>query len=120
MGRAVGWFGVWMVLGAALALGTISVIGIFVLPVATLAMLAVTRARSATDGLPGVLSGLGLPLLYVAYLNRAGPDPNYCHAINHGTECTELMNPWPWFAIGAALVLGGVAVFAYRQRASCP
>jgi hypothetical protein len=96
--------------------GSISVIGIFLLPGAALVTIGVARIGGSSEGLAGVVSGLGLPLLYVAYLNRAGPDPNYCHAINHGTECTELMNPWPWFAIGAAFVLGGVALFAYQHR----
>jgi hypothetical protein len=116
VGRAVGWFGVWMLLGAAFALGSISVIGVFLLPAAALLTIVVARTGRSAEGLPGIVSGLGLPLLYVAFLNRAGPDPNYCHPINHGVECTELMNPWPWFAIGAAFVLGGVVLFAYRHR----
>jgi hypothetical protein len=114
MDPAAGWFGIWMLLGAAFALGSISVIGVFLLPAAALLTGVVARIGRSAAGLPGLVSGLGLPLFYVAYLNRAGPDPNHCNA--DVTHCEELMNPWPWFAIGAGFVLGGVALFAYHHR----
>jgi hypothetical protein len=116
MGRAVAWFGVWALVGAAWALALVGAasIGVFVLPVALVVTVLVARARGAEAGLPGVVAGLGLPLFYVALLNRAGPDPNHCNPA--GTHCEELMSPWPWFALGAAFVLGGVALFAYRHR----
>ena len=116
MGRSVAWFGAWVLVGAAWALVLIGAasIGVFVLPVALVATLLLARARGTAAGLPGVVAGLGLPFFYVAYLNRAGPDPRHCNV--GGTHCEELMNPWPWFVIGAAFVLGGVALFAYQHR----
>ena len=119
MRRDLAWFGVWTVLGAGVALGTISVIGIIVLPVTGLAVIFVATRRTSDGGLPGIVSGLGLPLLYVAYLNRDGPG-EVCRTWATGSSCTEEWNPWPWFAVGAAFVLAGVAFFALRSREDRP
>jgi hypothetical protein len=113
--RTVGWFVVWALLGAAFALGTISFIGVLVLPAAALVTIVLARAGTATDGVAGIVTGLGLPLLYVAFLNRAGPDANHCRATHGGMSCVELMNPWPWLALGTVFVLAGVALFASQH-----
>jgi hypothetical protein len=115
--RAAGWFGVWTAIGAAYALGCISFIGVLVLPVAFAATIAVAQVRGSVDGLAGIVAGLGAPLLYVAWLNRAGPDPYQCHAIANGESCAEVMNPWPWLVAGTGFIVAGVALFACRHCA---
>jgi hypothetical protein len=58
-------------------------IGIFVLPVAMVTTaVALGRPRSRV-GIPGVVSGLALPLFLIAWLNREGPGM-ICHATNGG------------------------------------
>jgi hypothetical protein len=93
----------------------IASIGLFVLPLPVLATVLLVRRQPATSGLPGLISGLGVPLLYVAYLNRAGPG-TICTPVTGGQECTDEWNPWPWLAFGVILLALGVAVFVGRQR----
>jgi hypothetical protein len=64
---------------------------------------------------PGLISGLGVPLLYVAYVNRAGPG-SICTAVAGGQECNDEWSPWPWLAVGVILLVLGVAAFVGRQR----
>jgi MYXO-CTERM domain-containing protein len=111
------WFGVWFAVGAAYALALLGAmtIGVFVLPFAVVATLSIRRHRQARVGLPGLVSGLALPLWYVAYLNRDGPG-TVCSAIAGGQSCTDEWSPWPWLALGLGLLLAGVIVFARRRR----
>ena len=67
-------------------------------------------------GLPGLVSGLSLPLFFVAYLNRAGPG-TICRAIGaQGQECIDEWSPWPWLAIGVVLLIGGFVQFVRANR----
>jgi hypothetical protein len=111
------WFTAWLLVGAGYALSLIGVasIGLFVLPLPVLATVLLVRRRPAARGLPGLISGLGVPLLYVAYVNRAGPG-TICTAVTGGQECHGEWSPWPWLAVGVILVVLGVAAFAGRQR----
>jgi hypothetical protein len=115
--RTAGWFGLWAVAGGggALALLTAPTIGIFVLP-ATLVLGAVLARRGLRrQAAPGIVSGLGLPLLYVGYLNRGGPG-TVCTPLAGGTECTQETSPWPWIGGGVLLVLAGVALSLAAAR----
>ena len=69
-------FIVWSVVGGAYSLALIGIlsIGIFVLPVAIVATVLAARLLSTQRGLVGLLAGLGVPPLYVAFLNRGGPE----------------------------------------------
>ena len=84
------WFTAWLLVGAGYALSFIGIasIGLFVLP---------------------------LPVLYVAYLNRAGPG-TICTTVAGGQECHDEWSPWPWLAVGVILFVVGVAAFIDRQR----
>lgn len=109
----------WLVAGAGLGLGLASIasIGIFVLPVAIGALVALLSWRGSRNGsAAGVLTGLGTIPLYIAYLNRSGPG-NICTAVAGGGQaCGEQWNPWPFLAAGLLLVAGGLILFSWLRR----
>jgi hypothetical protein len=111
------WFMAWLFVGAGYALSLIGIasIGLFVLPLPVLATVLLVRRQHATSGLPGLISGLAIPLLYVAYLNRAGPG-TICTPVTGGQQCSDEWSPWPWLAVGVLLFVLGVAAFIGRQR----
>ena len=109
----------WMGTGVGYALGILGgfTIGLFVLvmPVATTIVLVTHRRTRA--GLPGLVTGLSLPVFYVAYLNRLGPG-TVCRTIGTaGQSCADEWSPWPWLIVGVVLLVGGCAWFAASDRA---
>jgi MYXO-CTERM domain-containing protein len=117
LGPRWGWFAAWLIIGAGYTLSLLGAasIGLFVLPLPVLATILLARRQHAHSGLPGLISGLGIPLLYVAYLNRAGPG-TICTTITGGQDCTDEWSPWPWLAAGVVLLVLGAAAFIARQR----
>lgn len=111
------WFAVWSVIGAVYALMLLAAmtIGIFLLPAAVLLTVVTARHRRTLVGLPGLVSGAALPLLYVAYLNRDGPG-NVCTTTPTSQTCTEEWSPWPWLAVAVVVVVAGALMFARRRR----
>jgi TctA family transporter len=94
-----GWFWAWAVVGSVLAAG------IEILPlllVAGLLAVLASRFQGSGDHLEGMLTGFGLPFLYVAYINRTGMD----------------FSPWPWLVIGTVFALGGVVLYARNRRSA--
>jgi hypothetical protein len=117
-GREWGFFAGWLVVGAGvtLALLTVLSIGLFVLPVAAGLALLLVRLKGSERGLPGLVSGLGAPLLYVAYLNRSGPG-TVCKVSGTGEMCEDQWNPWLWLAAALiAFTAGGVAMVVVRRQ----
>jgi hypothetical protein len=114
----VGWFLAWFVVAAAFALGLLGAftIGVVALPVAIALMVVLATRRHGSEARAGALSGFGLPLLYVGYLNRAGPG-TVCSVSAGGTSCTEAWTPLPWLIAGAAMLVGGVVAFLLVGRA---
>jgi hypothetical protein len=111
------WFAAWLLIGAGYAfslLGAAS-IGLFVLPLPVLATILLARRQHANSGLPGLISGLGIPLLYVAYLNRAGPGTICTTITSGGQDCNDEWSPWPWLAAGTILLALGAAAFIARR-----
>ena len=112
------WFAAWFLVGAGFVLALLGAmtIGIFVLPVVTVVGVLLATRRRSHVGWPGVISGLSLPLFFVAYLNRDGPG-TICHTFtNGGSECTEEWSPLPWVAVGLVLLVAGVVVFIATSR----
>lgn len=108
------WFAAWAAIGAGLGL-IVSVIGVITAPLSAAAGLLLWRRReTARPAVAGLLSGAGLVPLYVAFLNRGGPGRD-CWRTATASGCWELMNPWPWLAVGLVLVAGGL-VAARRGR----
>ncbi len=68
-----GWFWAWALVGVGYGFG-ISVIGIFTVPAATLAVVFMTRRRPIR-GVFGVATGVGSVLLFVAYRSGVSYDP---------------------------------------------
>jgi len=104
------------VLGAAFTFGVLGIlsIGIFILPCALFATFYLARRNPARRYLTGILSGVGVPLLVVAYLNRGGPA-----FVCTESTCDQQLSPWPWLLAGVLFVLLGPATYvlsATRRR----
>lgn len=84
-----GWFLGWLAVGglAGVGLAAILTVGIVLVLVAAVGagLLLWQGPGNATAGL---VAGLALPLLYIAYLNRSGPG-NVCHTVTGGQTCIE-------------------------------
>ncbi len=86
------------------------------LPCALLATFCLARRNPAPRFMTGVLSGVGVPLLVLAFQNRRGPGME-CAA----GRCEHLFSPWPWLVAGVLFVLLGVAAHVLatiRRRAA--
>ena len=108
------WFAAWVVVGGAIALGAVSfALGPLVLIPAAVAAVLLLRRPAARRSAYGAPIGVGLLLLFVAYVNREGPGTT---CWDHGTAsgCDEHLNPLPWLLLGVAFVVGGFV--AYRLR----
>jgi hypothetical protein len=67
----------------------------------------------------GLLSGTGLLLVYVAWLQRAGPGTT-CWRTASASGCTQHLNPLPWAVAGTALFIAGIVGHARRKAATQP
>jgi len=99
------WFVAWMVVGVGAALSTISLP--FLFPVVLLLGAALGLWSASRPHWWGLMSGAGLLLLYVAWVQRHGPG-EYCEAIPGGTKCEDYLDPRPWLVIGLLLLAAGV------------
>jgi hypothetical protein len=112
--HAVGcrWFWAWAAFGAAATLACLS-LGVLAAPPLVTAgwLLAARRARRRSAF--GILSGAGLMLVYVAWLQRAGPGTT-CWQSGTASGCGEQLNPLPWLAAGVALFAAGIVGHARR------
>lgn len=107
-------FVLWAAVGAAgcLAFLTGFTIGFFIAPFAAATALVLLVVTPTDRSLAGVISGLSLPLFYVAWLNREGPGV-ICHEEPTFTTCSERWSPWPWLAVGVALLAAGIVAFRW-------
>lgn len=106
---AYGW---WVLVGAVLGVGVAGMltIGIFVLPVGVaLAVIGARQPALRTRAVGGVLAGVGLIALYIAWLNRGGPG-QVCYSSGNVSGCAERWSPWPFVAVAVLLVVTSVAV----------
>ncbi len=104
-------------LASLTVLGAFSLYGLIALPVALLLAWPVSRV-SRGAGTPGIVSGLGLPCLYVVYLNRRGPG-NVCTVHADGSQaCIQEYNPLIWAVIAVLFLAAGLAVFLGQRRQS--
>lgn len=109
---ACGWFWAWALVGVGAALAAVSLGPILLLPVAAVA-LVLARRSSIRPSAFGVLSGVGILLLYVAYLQRDGPGTTCWHTATT-SGCSHPLNPLPWAITGGAFFACGIAAYARR------
>jgi hypothetical protein len=112
------WYLAWAASGAVLSFGFLSFLlvglaGSFVAMVTILLLALGSRSRR---GAPGLLAGVGLPLLYVAFLNRDGPG-NVCSSSSLAVQCTQETSPLPWLLMAGVLLLAGAAWCWWARRA---
>jgi hypothetical protein len=101
------WFIAWMLVGAGYALGLLSVlsIGAYVLLITVVATFVLATRAGNRVGLPGLVSGLSLPLFYVAYTTTATSQ-----------TCSDQWSPWPWIVVAILLLVSGCVWFAMAKR----
>jgi hypothetical protein len=111
------WFIAWMLVGAGYAFGVLSAlsIGAYVLLITVIATIVLATRPGNRVGLPGLVSGLSLPLFYVAYLNRSGPG-TICTTTAMSQTCSDQWSPWPWLVIGIGLFVSGCVWIAMANR----
>jgi hypothetical protein len=116
-GDSVRAFVGWAVIGAALALSflTLLTIGPFLLLGALVVTGLMLWRVDFGWAMAGMISGAGLPVLYVAWLNRHGPG-EVCTRSATETTCSDQWTPWPFVAGGVLLLAVGAVIFA-RNRA---
>jgi hypothetical protein len=106
------WFWAWALLGCAAALGFVS-LGVLMLGPASVAAALMARRPSARRSAFGFLSGVGLLLVYVAWVQRAGPGTT-CWRTATASGCDEHLNPLPWLLAGVALFTAGIVAHGRR------
>ena len=107
------WFSVWVLLGVAATLGAISLGPLVFVPAAAGALFLAYRPGIRRSAF-GLLSGAGLLLLYVAWVQRDGPGTTCWHTAT-ASGCDQHLNPLPWLIAGAALFVTGVLAQARRH-----
>ena len=108
------WFLAWAAVGVGFALG-ISALGLFALPLALLVTILLIVRHHADRSAFGVLAGMWLLSLYVAYVQRKVPGTVYWHTAT--ASCADqYLDPRPWLVAGILLVAAGVAAFLWRER----
>ena len=108
------WFLAWAAVGVGFALG-ISALGLFAVPLALLVTILLIVRHHADRSAFGVLAGMGLLSLYVAYVQRKGPGTVYWHSAT-ASGADQYLDPRPWLVAGILLVAAGVAAFLWRER----
>jgi hypothetical protein len=110
-------FWTWTAVGCVLAFGAVSLGPLLLVPVAILA--AVMAARTSRGSAFGLLTGVGLLLLFVSYLNREGPGTT-CWQRGTAGGCDEHLNPLPWLVLGLGLVVAGIGAFGVTRSRRAP
>jgi hypothetical protein len=90
-------------------------LGPYILVITVAATIVLATHTGSRVGLPGLISGLSLPLFYVAFLNRSGPG-TVCSSTATSRSCVDEWSPWPWLAIGIVLLVSGCVWFAMANR----
>lgn len=104
-----GWFWAWALVGLAAALSIVSLGPLLFVPVVIVAAVMASRP-SIRPSASGLLSGGGLLLLYVAWVQRAGPGTT-CWQTATASGCDSHLNPLPWLLGGIAMFVGGIVLY---------
>jgi hypothetical protein len=111
------WFAGWAVAGAGfcLCLLVILSVGWFALSLPVIAVILLANYGPSPRAATGLLSGAGIPLLYVAYLNRSGPG-EVCKSAGGGFSCTSEWNPLLVLIPAVLLIVAGGVAFSLARR----
>jgi hypothetical protein len=118
-GRGWRWFGAWVVTGAGLTLSFLTgfSIGLLLLP---FALVLVTRLSPRLPEAAGFVSGIGVTLLVIAFVNRnyrpCGSGIVRLQPGETSFSCGGL-NPQPWLVSGLALFASGCVAYALTATA---
>jgi hypothetical protein len=110
-------FWAWAVVGCVLAFGAVSLGPLLLVPAAILAF--VLASRTSRGSAFGLLTGVGVLLLFVSYVNREGPGTT-CWERGTASGCGEHLNPLPWLVLGLGLVVAGIGAFAVSRARQAP
>jgi hypothetical protein len=101
-----------------LALGFVSfALWVFLVPIGLGIVLALSAVRLARGSAFGLLTGAGISLLVVAYIQRDGPGTTCWHTAT-ASGCDQHLDPRPWLVAGLFFMVGGlVAQHARLSRA---
>jgi hypothetical protein len=102
-----GWFSVWVVVGASVALSVVSLGPLFLAGILAVATFGALRRPEIWRSAFGLLSGVGALLLGVAWVQRDGPGTT-CWRTGTAAGCDQHLNPLPWLALGIAFFVAGI------------
>jgi hypothetical protein len=108
------WFFVWALFGSSWALVLVSLGLLLLIPTALLGVLLWRCRPVARRSAFGLLTGAGVFLVFIAWLQRDGPGTTCRHIPPAGVQCDQHLNPLPWLLIGILLVAAGVIAHARR------
>jgi hypothetical protein len=104
----------WVLAGAGLALATIS-FSVLILVAVAIGVAVLATRRTVVQSAFGLVTGAGVLLLYVAYVQRRGPG-TVCWQTATAFGCEDYLNPWPWLVAGVVLVCVGVGAHIGQMR----
>jgi hypothetical protein len=110
------WFWAWATVGAAGALGLVS-LGPIALGPAIIVGAAITRSPTGRRLVLGAPAGAGLLCLFIAYLQRQGPGTTCWHTAT-ASGCDQHLDPVPWLLIGLLFLLGASVMQIHRAADS--
>jgi hypothetical protein len=110
-----GWFCVWGAVGAAAALGIVSLGPLALVPAILAAAILLRHREGRRRSAFGLLSGVGVILLIVAWVQRSGPGTTCWHTAT-SSGCEHHLNPIPWLIVGLGLLVAGVLAHRARER----
>ena len=109
----------WLIVGALAGLGIAALLTIgllFLLLAGALALIGARTPALRNRSVLAVPAGVGLAVLYLAWLNRDGPG-RVCHTTGATTSCADQWSPWPFIVV--ALLLAAVSVAWRDARGDC-
>jgi hypothetical protein len=109
---AIASFLAWVLVGVGVALGFVS-LGLLTLVPSVILGAAFASSRTARRSAVGLLVGLGLLLVYVAYVQRQGPGTT-CWRTATASGCDQHLDPRPWLVAGLTSITAGL-VGAWRR-----
>jgi hypothetical protein len=101
-------------MGVELALSILT-LGVLAVPLALLVTLVLIALHHADRSALGILVGMGLLSLCVAYVQRKGPGAVSWHTAT-ASGADEYLDPRPWLLAGILLLAAGVGTFLWRRR----